>query len=74
MYKKNFLEIFLLIQCQKNHMYLIVKVIFSCGEFAITIDCGKGGLTSETFSLSLKSPQKGAKNYPIFEDLCSFLS
>ena len=63
MYKKNFLEIFLLIQCQKNHMYLIVKVIFSCGKFAIAIDCGKGGLISEFFSFSLKSHQKGAKNY-----------
>mgnify|MGYP007048373251 FL=1 len=55
-------------------MYLIVKVIFSCGEFAITIDYDKGGLILETFSLSLKSPQIGAKNYPIFEDLGSFLS
>jgi hypothetical protein len=55
-----------LTQRQENHLYLIiVKVIFSCGKFAIAIDYGKGGLISGTFSLSLKSPQKGAKNYPL---------
>ena len=67
----NFLEIFLLIQRQKDHISDREGHIF-CGKFAI--NCGKGGLTSETVSSSLKSSHKGDNNYPICEDLGSFLS
>ena len=42
------------------------QTLVQCSEefYYHTIDKFKGGLTSESFSLLFKSPQKGTKNYP----------